>query len=264
MIRAMYDLDRITRSDDAWSDHAEVGARATGLGKSSRPALLPHPAAEGGTRDARGGHLKDYVATHAPALTQPSGIDLQPHRGEVLAEETVGQLTSETAFPLVEILTLKRVHGLLIAAVMLSVAYEVPNQPAATTGRLRPRCAHRYRSLGGLLPNACPAHLFVRIGPWVAEIDRVEPCHRVRLQGSQAVSSAAQEGNDVAKELGGNDEHVSTVGIHDQLSRGGPSRPAVGEVDLETGPGQWGYRSQGEGSLQAGPRVPVVEVNPQR
>ena len=39
---------------------------------------------------------------------------------------------------------------------------------------------------------------------------------------------------------------------------GGHSRPAVGEVDLETGPGQRGHGSQGEGSLQAGPRVSVV------
>ena len=131
-----------------------------------RPALLPHPAAEGRARDPRARHLKDYLLAHAPTLTQAGFVDLESDRGEVLAEETVGQLAPKLALPLVEVLPLKGVDGLLVAAVVLSVADEVPDQPAAQTGRLRPGCAYLDRSKVRLLPDARPARC--PCGGWVS------------------------------------------------------------------------------------------------
>src|SRR5829696_4131270 len=182
MIRAMYNLDRISRSDDAWSDHAEVRARATDRSKCPRPALLPDPASEGRTRDARAGHLKDYLTSHPPALPWQGCIDLESDRCEVFAEEAVGQLTPETALPLIEILPLERVHGLLIAAVMLSIADEIPHEPAAEAGGSRPGGTHLYRPSSGLLADARPPGLLVRVGFGTPQVDGVQPCHRARLR----------------------------------------------------------------------------------
>src|SRR4029453_2825463 len=98
--------------------------------------------------------------------------------------ETIGQLTSKLALPRVEVLSLEGVHGLLVAAVMLSVADEIPNQPTAQTGHPRARCTHLYRFKSRPLPDASPPAVLVGIGSRVAQVDRVESCHRVRLQAA--------------------------------------------------------------------------------
>jgi hypothetical protein len=155
---------------------------ATGRSERPRPALLSHPAAEGRTRDPRSGHLKDHLATHAPTLAQAGFVDLESDRGEILAEETIGQLTPETALPCVEVLPLKRVQSLPVAAVVLSVADEVANEPTPQTSRLRPGCAYLYGSKGRLLPDASPPGVLVGVGSRVTKVDRVESCHRARLR----------------------------------------------------------------------------------
>ena len=75
----------------------------------------------------------------SPTLTDPRLVDLEVQRGEVLAEETVRELAAQPAFPIVEVFALEGVDRLIIAAVMLAVANEVPDQPAAQACGLRPR-----------------------------------------------------------------------------------------------------------------------------
>ena len=125
-------------------DHAEVGPRPAGCGEPLRPALLAHPASEGCTGDAGRCHLQNDLRTDPPALTDPRIVDLQAQGCEVLAEEPTREFALEPSLPLVQILTLKGVHGLTVAAVVLAVSDEVPDQPAAQTAGLRPRCPNLY------------------------------------------------------------------------------------------------------------------------
>jgi hypothetical protein len=106
--------------------------------------------------------------TYAPTLTQAGIVDLESARGEILAEETIGQLAPKPTLPLIEVLPLERVHGLLVAAVVLSVAYEIPNQPTAQTSHPVARCTHLYWFKSGLLADASPPSVLVGVGSAVA------------------------------------------------------------------------------------------------
>ena len=156
MIRTIDDLDGIAGLDRSRGNRPEVCARSPSCSKDLRPALLPHPASEGRTGYPWHRHLQNDLLTNPPALTDTRIVDLKTRRRQVLAEETVRQFAAEPALPLVEIFTLEGIDRLIVAAVMLAVTDEIPDQPAAQSGGFSPGPRTSTGSLIGCLP--IPVH----------------------------------------------------------------------------------------------------------
>ena len=62
--------------------------------------------------------------TDLPALTDQRAVDVEPERGEVLAEDSAGQWASELRLPEVQVLASKGVDGLVGTTVRARIADE--------------------------------------------------------------------------------------------------------------------------------------------
>ena len=156
-------------------------------GEQLEPALLAHPAPEGGAGNARGGHLQLQIGPDAPAFTDPGLVDVDAAGGQVLPEEAVRQFAAQAARP----------TGRGPRAGRRTRPGRCPR------GACRRRCSHRpvrcptrtasgpgsRTSTGpstGCLPIPVDFDLLVRVGPRPSDVDRVEDGHRLRLRGRSA------------------------------------------------------------------------------
>ena len=93
------------------------------------------------------------IGADPPALAEPRLVDVDPPGRQVLPEEPVGQLPAQTLLPAVQIFPRERVHGLVVAAVVLAVADVVTDQSTAQPGLLGPGCAYLDRSVDRALAD---------------------------------------------------------------------------------------------------------------
>jgi hypothetical protein len=132
-------FDRIGGPDVPAGDDGEVGAASADRRERLEPAPDLHPRRERGAGDPRSGDLEHDVVADAPSVTDQCTVDVQTHRGEVLAEAAVGELDAEPSLPVVQLLAGEGVHGLVVAAVVATVTDEVADQAAAESSALQAR-----------------------------------------------------------------------------------------------------------------------------
>ena len=129
VVRPVHHLDRVPGLDRARTDHPQVGPRPAVRGEELEPSPSPPPS-RGRSRTGCAATVttSSTSSPDPPALADPRLVHVDPGRGQVLAEEAVGQLAAQPLRPAVQVLALERVHRLVVAAVVLAVADEVTDQ----------------------------------------------------------------------------------------------------------------------------------------
>jgi len=109
--------------------------------------------------------LQNDLLANPPSFADSRIVDVKTQRGEVLAEETIRKLPAQPALPVVQVLTLKCINRLIIAAVVFAVADEISDESAPQAGGLWAWCSYLNGLIRRLLANTGPPNLLGRGQP---------------------------------------------------------------------------------------------------